>query len=229
MTDRTAPSSWQPRPARAVAAVAVALAAGLSGCSSDGGAPSPAALSLPAVKMPALTVPSVSMPDVKMPKIEMPKMVGPVVGSPTDVYTRVARGALLCWFGGNGPLKGKYLYHAEADPPSRGGKADIAIHAIDPSAQNPRAGRVYHITIEAEGERAKMTAENLRLPDDLARRLWYDAHRWAGTTDDVECAEDATAEGWNAGPAPATAAVAVSKGGAKKPKQPAAAASAKAM
>lgn len=187
-----------------MAGAATLAALCLGGCGTGG--VSPSALTLPAVKvampdvkMPEVKMPDVKMPDVKMPKLEMPKMVGPAVGTPTEVYTRVARGALLCWFGGNGPLKGKYIYHADAEPPSRGGKAEIAVHAIDTSSPTPRAGRVFHITITPEGERALMTAENLRLPDELARQMWYDAHRWAATTDDVACSDGDTAEGWNAG------------------------------
>lgn len=189
------------------------LALALAGCGGSG--LSPASLTLPSVKMPEISMPDVKMPDVKMPKLEMPKTVGPAVGTSTEVYTRVARGALLCWFGGNGPLKGKYLYHAEAAPPSRGGKAEIGVHAIDPTAPSPRAGRVFHIAIAQEGERAVMSAENLRLPDELARQMWYDAHRWAATTDDVSCGEQETAAGWNASGG-ATAATAPTATAGKK-------------
>lgn len=140
-----------------------------------------------------------------MPKLEIPKGIGRPVGTPTEVYTRVARGALLCWFGGNGPLKGKYIYHADATPPSRGGKAEIAIHNLDTTGPTPRGNRVYQISIVPEGEEgAAMSVENWKLPDALARKMQSDAHRWAASTDDVACFDEPTDEGWKAGPAATT-------------------------
>ncbi len=187
----------------------------LAGCGGGSGL-SPSALTLPSVKMPDVKMPEVKMPEVSMPKLELPKGIGRPVGTPTEVYTRVARGALLCWFGGNGALKGKYIYHADAEPPSRGGKAEIGIHVLDRGAPTPRGQRVYQISIVPEGDGAAMTVENWRLPDAQARQMQYDAHRWAASTDDVACADDATSEGWKAA-APA-AQPAVSGG---KPDQPA--------
>ena len=46
-------------------------------------------------------------------------------GSATEIYSRIATGAMGCWFGASGPLKKDYIYHADADAPSRGGKAEI--------------------------------------------------------------------------------------------------------
>ena len=42
----------------------------------------------------------------------------PVVGPPTEIYARLARGAMACWFGNDGPLKSNYIFHGEAAPPS---------------------------------------------------------------------------------------------------------------
>ncbi len=55
----------------------------------------------------------------------LPELTGtiteaPIVGSPTEVYERIARGVLSCWFGTNGPLKANYVYHAEAEPAGEG-------------------------------------------------------------------------------------------------------------
>ena len=58
------------------------------------GSLTPPQLALPS--LPKVEVPEVKLPEVKMPKFELPKGIGPVVGTPTEVYTRVARGAMLC-------------------------------------------------------------------------------------------------------------------------------------
>ena len=56
----------------------------------------------------------------------LPEAEPGVVGTPTELYTRIARGALNCWFGATGPLKGRYIYHADAKPASQGGGSVIA-------------------------------------------------------------------------------------------------------
>lgn len=171
------------------------------------GMPSAPQLAMPA--LPKVEMPDVKIPDVKMPKLTLPKGIGPPVGSPTEVYTRIARGAMLCWFGANGPLKGKYIYHADAEPPSKGGRAEIGIHVIDKEAQSPRGMRIYKIGIEPEGNAVKLTVENTRLPEGLAQRLWEDAHRWAATEEpNVPCNDDPIDEGWSADAAPPATAVA---------------------
>jgi hypothetical protein len=202
-----APRAWS-------AVVVLVPGLGLTACA---GALTPPQLALPS--LPKVAVPEMTLPDVKLPKFELPKGMGPVVGTPTEVYTRIGRGALLCWFGGNGPLKGKYIYHADAEPPSRGGRAEIGIHTIDTTGPTPRGPKVFRIGIVPEGQTAALTVENTKLPDTLARQMWEDAHRWASTQDDVACRDEPTAAGWQP-QAPAVAPAATTppqrKGPAKK-------------
>jgi hypothetical protein len=200
MPDRAALSRWElhvemtSRPTIMVLAAAAGWL--MAACTT---APSPAELGLPKVELPKVSMPDVKLPDVKLPDVKLPKVSGPAVGSPTEVYTRVARGALLCWFGGNGPLKGKYIYHADAEPPSKGGRADIGIHAREARVEggSPRGNRVYHIGIAPVSDRAEMTAENFGLPDALALQLQEDAQRWAASEDEVACRDEAIAQGWD--------------------------------
>src|SRR5262245_46643841 len=56
-----------------------------------------------------------------------------VAGTPTGVFTQVAQGALGCWFGANGSLKASHIYRAGAEPPAKGGDAEIVIHERDVS------------------------------------------------------------------------------------------------
>jgi hypothetical protein len=102
-----------------------------------------------------------------------------VVGSPTQVYSRLARGAMACWFGHSGPLKADYVYHAQAEPASHGGKAQIVIHERDRQSENPRGLRAFRVSITPEGETASVSIENLNLPEPLASSMRHDVRRWA--------------------------------------------------
>lgn len=117
-----------------------------------------------------------------------------IVGSPTEVYERIARGALSCWFGTAGPLKAEYVYHAEADPPGKGGKAEISIHERNRIYDTPKGARVYRIAIAAESDTTTLSFENLKLPDPLAAKMEADARRWGSGA--IGCAE-AQAGGWS--------------------------------
>lgn len=80
------------------------------------------------------TTAALKLPDVpSMPKIDLPKTHEPPVGTPTEVYERVGRGAVTCWFGKSGPLKGTHVYEATADSPHKGGQAEITIREREPA------------------------------------------------------------------------------------------------
>ncbi|MGE3227997.1 MAG: hypothetical protein AB7J30_00965 [Hyphomicrobium sp.] len=129
------------------------------------------------------------------------KPEGLVVGTSTEVYTRIARGVLTCWFGASGPLKASYIYHAEAEPQSMGGSSEIKIltRDTDTDAEDPRALRAYRITIAPSGGQARVETENVRLPEPLAARLKADVERWSG--DEAGCGEGPVTAGWTAAPA----------------------------
>ena len=118
----------------------------------------------------------------------------PIVGAPTEVYERIARGALSCWFGAAGPLKADYVYHAEAAPASQGGKAEIVIHERDRLSGNPRGIRAYRIGIAAEKERTTLVFENFKMPENQARSMEVDARRWGAGS--IGCAESQSG-GWS--------------------------------
>ncbi|MGL4394940.1 MAG: hypothetical protein ACRCS9_00225 [Hyphomicrobium sp.] len=174
-----------------MAGILAALA--LAGCSSAGEAPS---LSLPEMpKMPSLD--SVAA---------IAKSEEPPQGSATELYARVARGALGCWFAANGPLKKDYIYHADADAPSRGGKAEIMIHMRDTTQPNPRGAKAYRINIDPKDETsATLAAENLKMPEPMGKAMTDDVGRWA--RGELGCASAANASAWAATPPPAAPAV----------------------
>jgi hypothetical protein len=113
-----------------------------------------------------------------LPQITGTVSEAPIVGPPTEVYARVARGAMACWFGTSGPLKTDYVYHAEAEPASQGGKAEIVIHERDRTSDNPRGLRAYRVAITPDGESSTLAVENLKLPEQLAKSMEADVRRW---------------------------------------------------
>ncbi len=120
----------------------------------------------------------------------------PVVGPPTDIYARVARGALHCWFGRSGPLKAKYIYHAEADPASKGGKAEIIIHERDNSKETLRGPAAFRVLITPDEEASKVAVENLILPKPMGEAMEHDVRRWSAG--EIDCG--VASAGWSAQP-----------------------------
>lgn len=155
----------------------------LGGCA---GADGPSPLSLPKLD---------GLPEVSAITAAVTPAGAPLpVGSATEIYTRVARGILTCWFGANGPLKPAYIYHAEADPPSKGGGAIIAIHSRDKEVSDPRSIRAWRLAIVPDPAGTKLEIENRRLPEAFAQRLDSDVRRWAAAEEG--CGEGPVTAGW---------------------------------
>ncbi len=70
-----------------------------------------------------------------------------VSGSPTGVYALIARGALNCWFGADGPLKPTHVFEAEAQPPASGGAAEIVLYERDETLRDKRGTRALRVQI----------------------------------------------------------------------------------
>ncbi len=138
-----------------------------------------------------------------------------ISNTPTETYALVARGATRCWFG-RGPLAQSHIFHADAEPESKGGRASIAVHERDRSADNPRGIKAYRIDIvPSPTGGAVVEQENLKLPSAAGEAMRRDVARWANG--DLACgAMEAlhAAAAPMAPPAPASPA-AVSKQGKK--------------
>ena len=156
----------------------------VAGCASTGGETSATSLTLP--QLPSLA----AVAAIGAGTSERP------VGSATEVYARVALGANTCWFGANGPLKKDYIYHAEADAPSRGGKSEIVIHARDVTQPNPRGAKASRIHIEPAGEAATLETENLKMTEPVAAAMTSDVGRWSKGDQGCAGASTAMAAGW---------------------------------
>lgn len=126
------------------------------------------------------TLGSVSMPTVALPEADPDP-----VGTPTELYNRIARGATRCWFGADGGLKANYIFNASAEPGSKGGSAEIIIHEKDPRMPDPRGNRWFRVQIMAAGDSATVEVENIRFPTDVGQRMEREVRRWA--RDDMNC------------------------------------------
>ncbi len=102
-----------------------------------------------------------------------------VPGTSTQVYALVARGALACWFSPGGPLKGSHVFRAEAEPPAKGGAAEIVIHERDTSFRDQRGVKAYRIAFASEitGVRVDMIA--LKFEAARAQAMAKDVETWA--------------------------------------------------
>ena len=135
-----------------------------------------------------------------MPQITGTVSEAPIVGAPTEVYARVARGAMACWFGTSGPLKANYIYHAEAEPAAQGGKAEIIIHERDRTSDNPQ-GPARLPRRHPPGWRGHVLAvENMKLPEPLAKSMEADVRRWGAGA--IGCADRRQAAGRRRAPQP---------------------------
>lgn len=134
-----------------------------------------------------------AFPDLKLPSL--PKATPAIRGTPTEIYTRVARGAVTCWFGAHGNLKKTHVYHAVAKPPSKGGQARILIHKIDKTKRDKRGVRAFAIDIVPSGKTAKLEMQNALMGEPRGTEMASDVRRWARGIEG--CARAPLNEGWN--------------------------------
>jgi hypothetical protein len=100
-------------------------------------------------------------------------------GTPTEVYTLVAHGALRCWFAPDGLLKATHVFNAEADSPTQGGAAAIVLHERDATLNDHRGARAFRITFAPDPGGVRVAVVNLKMPDAIAQPMVRDAETWA--------------------------------------------------
>lgn len=100
-------------------------------------------------------------------------------GTPTEVYARVASGALRCWFGANGPLKSTHIFNAEAAPPSEGGVAEIVLHERDLTSRDPRGTRAFRVAFIGRGSNVEVGITPLKIGAPLVELMVRDVETWA--------------------------------------------------
>jgi hypothetical protein len=151
--------------------IAALLAACAAGCSQSG---VPTLTASPAI----VTSAGSSDPNLETTVI--------TTGTPTDVYTSLARRALHCWFGADGPLKATHVFYAEAASPEEGGAANILLHERDETIGDRRGARAFRIAITREAGSVRVGITNLKMPEPIAALMVQDAQTWARGEDGCE-------------------------------------------
>ena len=139
---------------------------------------------------------------------------------PVEVYARVARGALKCWFGPEGSLKQTHVFHAKADPPSAGGAAEIGVDTREAGSSHGVL-RAFGVAITPSGEGSVVETRNVRFADAQSALMMADVTRWVQGQEG--CSIVGTG-GWQAAPPttqPEAAKAAVAAKTKPQPKAPA--------
>jgi hypothetical protein len=102
-----------------------------------------------------------------------------IPGTPTEVYTLVAHGALRCWFAPDGVLKTTHIFNAEADSPTQGGAAAIVLHERDDTLGDHRGARAFRIAFVPDPGGVRLSLVNLKMSDAIAQSMVRDAETWA--------------------------------------------------
>ncbi|RTL71566.1 MAG: hypothetical protein EKK41_09365 [Hyphomicrobiales bacterium] len=97
----------------------------------------------------------------------------------TDTYAAVARGALNCWFGANGPMKRSHIFHADANPPAKGGSAEIVLQERDASLSDQRGVKAFRVAFIPTGDGTQVTVSHLKVDPNVALALTRDVETWA--------------------------------------------------
>jgi hypothetical protein len=120
---------------------------------------------------------------------------------PAEAYSRIARGALRCWFGPEGSLKRTHIFNARVDPQSKGGAAEIVVQTREPGQTGTTNGslRAFSVSLAPNGNGSLIETRNVRFPEDLAASMSADVARWNSGKDG--CAVIGTG-GWAAAPPP---------------------------
>jgi hypothetical protein len=102
-----------------------------------------------------------------------------VNGSPTGVYALIARGALNCWFGADGPLKPTHVFEAEAQPAASGGAAEIVLYERDETLRDKRGSRSLRVQIASLETRVRVGTSVIKIAPPLAQAMSKDVETWA--------------------------------------------------
>lgn len=155
------------------AAASLLLAAVLTGCGQQIALP-PADVAVAPGAAPATTA-SVPKP-IEAGNADASFVVG---ANATDTYAAVARGALNCWFGANGPMKRSHIFHADANPPAKGGGAEIVLQERDASLSDQRGVRAFRVAFIPAGDGTQVTVSHLKVDANVAQALTRDVETWA--------------------------------------------------
>lgn len=144
-----------------------AFAAGLASCSL------PELAKLPQIPATALT--NISLPTID-PTAGEP---GRVSGPPSEIYRLIASGSARCWFAPRSALKATHIFHADAEPPAKGGAVEVAVLVRDVTAPKPWGPRAFRVLLTADGDYTSIDVQNLSMSAEVASQMRADVFHWA--------------------------------------------------
>lgn len=214
------------RTSHRLGAIAVTIPAALSAAvmaACSGGPPLP---SLPAASQLA----ELGKLSPRLPRLMSESPV--IAVNSAETYSRVARGANRCWFGGTGRIATTHIFHADAAPSMNGGAVEIVVHERAVDQPKPWGFKAFRVTVTEVvgldgtpgGGGASLGVENLRMGEAEAARMRAEVFQWASGTDDCKSDPelDRTASAAASKPAPATPAAKLVRHKMVKPKKAAA-------
>jgi hypothetical protein len=157
-------------------AIVVALLSAAPGACSSSGLPSLSAAPPTATPAPFETG---AVPIAPTSASAAPETTIVASGTPTEIYSLVARNALRCWFGANGPLKATHIFGAEAAPPSEGGTTEIVLQERDPTLRDQRGARAFRVAFVAQGGSVLVGITPLKVAAPLSELMVQDVETWA--------------------------------------------------
>lgn len=115
----------------------------------------------------------------------LPK-VAPVAGEPgridastTEVYSRIAAGAMRCWFAVGGQIRASHIFHANADPAANGGIVEADVLERDMAGPKPWGAKAFKVMLAPSGEQTTIDIENIKMPEATAATMRADVFAWA--------------------------------------------------
>jgi hypothetical protein len=139
-----------------------------------------AALAASAMLLPGCATKTLTASLPAMAKISsLPGEPARIDAGSAEVYGRIASGAMRCWFTANGQLKASHIFHADADPPAKGGAVEIVVQERDLAGPKPWGPRAFKVVLQASGEQTAIDVVNIRMREPTAGLMRADVFHWA--------------------------------------------------
>jgi len=115
-----------------------------------------------------------------------------VVGRPKDIYQRIARVAVRCWFGPFGALHNRFMTSAEVPPDPSDEPVRMAVHRRLPDLKKPWGPSLLRIELTGTTT-TTLSFENVGLEPQISTQMSSAFTSWAnGRTDCPELREPET-------------------------------------
>jgi hypothetical protein len=165
--------AWRRRQQRLMMRRAFVGAGLFAACIGGGCTSLPELAQLP--KIPAAALTNISLPSIDPTAGEPSRVSGP----PSEIYRLVASGSARCWFAPRSPLKATHIFHADAEPPAKGGAVEVAVLVRDTAAPKPWGPRAFRALLTADGGYTSIEVQNLSMTADVAAQMRADVFHWA--------------------------------------------------